>query len=320
MNQDLNRVALVVIGLSLTFGCSRREESVEASSTGRSSQPTAAQQPQAQKPEQKSGETNSVEPQVQSEIEKMEAQKRASLLKDAQAALEETRNALAALDRGDKSAALAALERATGKLDVVLARDPHLALAPVGVTTSVIDLYATPDTVKRVIGDAKDDLSRNRVQEARALVSNLASEADTHLIEMPLATYPGATKAVARLIDAGKLDEAKAALEEALNTLVIETYVVPLPQVRAEAVLQRAEQLATKSNRTQDDNQKVQNLLNATRTEIQLAEALGYGTKDDYKPLYAQLDDIQKKAESGQPGKNVFDKFEQSLKRFKFLS
>ena len=131
MNQDLKRVALVVIGLSLTFGCSRREVSAEASGIGNSSK-AAAQQTQAQKPEQKSDETNSVEPQVQSEIEKMEAQERGNLLKDAQAALEETRNALAALDRNDKSAALAALERASGKLDLVVARDPHLALAPVG--------------------------------------------------------------------------------------------------------------------------------------------------------------------------------------------
>jgi hypothetical protein len=59
----------------------------------------------------------------------MEAEKRATLLKDAQAALEETRNALDALDKGDKQAALAALERATGKLDMVVARDPNLARA-----------------------------------------------------------------------------------------------------------------------------------------------------------------------------------------------
>ena len=125
---------------------------------------------------------------------------------------------------------------------------------------------------------------------------------------------------MAPLIDAGKLDEAKAAIEQALNTLVIETYVIPLPRVRAEALLQLAEQFATKNNRTQADNQKVHNLLNATRTELQLAQVLGYGTKDDYKPLYAQLDGIQKKAESGEPGKSLFDKLQQSLKQFKFLS
>jgi len=125
-----------------TGSADRSVETTDASRTA------AANTPQPQKPEPKSGETRSVEPQVQSEIEKAEAERRASLLKDAQSALEETRNALAALDKGDSKAALAALARASGELDLVLSRDPHLALAPVSVDTVVYDLYATPDTVK----------------------------------------------------------------------------------------------------------------------------------------------------------------------------
>jgi hypothetical protein len=61
--------------------------------------------------------------------------------------------------------------------------------------------------------------------------------------ELPLATYPAAIRAVAPLIDAGKTAEAEAALYAALNTLVIETYVVPLPRVRAQAMLREAEKL-----------------------------------------------------------------------------
>jgi hypothetical protein len=259
-----------------------------------------------------------VEPQVQSEIEKLEAEKRASLLMDAQAALEETHNALAALDQGDKASALSALERASGKLDLVVSRDPKLAFAPINVTTTIFDLYATPDTVKRVAQESRDNLSREQVQQARYLIVNLASEGDTHVVEIPLASYPAAIKAVAPLIDAGKTEEAKSALEAALNTLVAETFVIPLPRVRAGALLQQAEQLSSKASRTSDDNQRLRNLLNATRTQIQLAEALGYGTKDDYKPLYTQLEDVQKKAESGQSNKSLFNRIEDSIKRFKF--
>ena len=43
------------------------------------------------------------------------------------------------------------------------------------------------------------------------------------MTELPLVTYPAATRAVAPLIDAGKTAEAETA--PALNTLVIETYV-----------------------------------------------------------------------------------------------
>jgi hypothetical protein len=58
-------------------------------------------------------------------------------------------NVLAALDKGDKNAA--ALERATGKLDLVVSGDPKLALAPVSVTEVLYDLYATPETVKDAV-------------------------------------------------------------------------------------------------------------------------------------------------------------------------
>lgn len=325
-NRDLRAMAWMATGLCFLIGtgCSRSEEgrssSVEASSAAPSNNVPSGTKTDGQKAEPKSPETQSVEPQVQSEIEKMEAQKRASLLRDAQSAITETRVALAALDHGDKQTALSALEQATGKLDLVISRDPKLAFAPIDVNTTIFDLYATPDTVKRVVKDARDDLSNSQVQQARLLVTPLASEADTHVVGIPLATYPAAIKAVAPLIDAGKVEQARAALEAALNTLVIETYVIPLPKIRAEALLQQAEQEAANASRTQEDNQKVHGLIEATRTEIQLAEALGYGTKDEYKPLYAQLDDVEKKAEGGQSGKGLFERIEQSLKRFRFTS
>jgi ribosomal protein S20 len=250
----------------------------------------------------------------------MEAQKRVSLLADAVLAVDATRNALTALDKGDKKTALAALERASGKLDLVVSRDPNLGFAPVDVSTTILDLYATPDTVKAAVKDAKDELSSNRVQQARHLMSDLASEADTRVTEIPLATYPAAIKAVAPLIDAGKTEEAKGALEAALNTLVIETVIIPLPGIRAQALLHQAEQIANKNNRSQDDNQKARQFIEATRTELQLAQVLGYGSKEDYKPLYAQLDDVQKKTENGRPGKDIFAKIQQSLKNFRFAS
>ena len=47
-------------------------------------------------------------------------------------------------------------------------------------------------------------------------------------------------KAAAILLDADKMDEAKVALYTALNTLVIETEVIPLPILRAEVMIAAA--------------------------------------------------------------------------------
>jgi len=72
-------------------------------------------------------------------------------------------------------------------------------------------------------------LKKGRVQDARALVSGLASEIIIEVVNIPLATYPDAIKAVVPLIEAGKVKEAKAALVAALNTLVITRHIIPLP-------------------------------------------------------------------------------------------
>ena len=308
--------ASIALGIAVvTAGCGSHSDSTGSADR---SMETSQAAPQPQRPEQKSGETKSVQPQVETEIGKAEAQKRATLLTDAQSALEETRMALAALDRGDSKAALAALASASGKLDLVVSRDPNLALAPVSVDTVVYDLYATPDAVKTVVKQVRGDLSDDRIQQARRELQYLASEADVNVTELPIASYPAAIKAVAPLIDQGHLDEAKAALSAALDTLVIDTLVIPLPRVRAEALLGEAQQLTSKNNRTQADQDKARALIAAARNEVQLAEALGYGSKADYKPLYSEMDDLEKAAQSGNAGSGLFDRVRQSLKRFKF--
>ena len=135
------------------------------------------------------------------------------------------------------------------------------------------------------------------------------------MTNIPLATYPAAIKTIAPLIDAGKIDEAKTALQTALNTLVIQSFITPLPKIRAEAMLGEAEKLAEKSDRKDEENKKLKDLVESARRELQLGEALGYGNKNDYQPLYAQLDEIQKKTEGGKSGKGFFDKIKESLSK-----
>lgn len=189
------------------------------------------------------------------------------------------------------------------KLELVVARDRNLALAPVGVQTVVYDLYASPDTIRAAVKQARGELSDDRVQHARHILENLASEADVQVANLPLVSYPAAIKAVTPLIDQGRIEEAKAALSAALNSLVVETLIIPLPQVRAQAMLREAQQLLSKPDRGQPDDHKARGLIAAARTEVQVAEALGYGTKADYRPLYSEIDDLQKAAERGrQPG------------------
>ncbi len=107
--------------------------------------------------------------------------------------------------------------------------------------TIVHDLFANTETIEAMTDEALDALKHGEVQQARHVLALLASEIVITVTNIPLASYPAAVKAVVPLIDQGKIEEAKAALQSALSTLVEERSVLPLPVLRAKLLLKRAE-------------------------------------------------------------------------------
>ncbi|QPI47988.1 YfdX family protein [Massilia antarctica] len=171
-----------------------------------------------------------------------------------------------ALDEKRNRDALAALATATGKLELILARSPKLALAPVRTDVLTHDLLAKSDTVKAAIKDVRELLRDGEVQKARQLMQSLASEVEFRTFSIPLETYPAAIKAVTPLIDAGKVEEAKTELRTMLNTLVVTSEAVPLPKLRAEEQIKAAQALAEKANRSKEENDKLAQSIAARAT------------------------------------------------------
>lgn len=264
-------------------------------------------------PQSRSSTAEGVQSQVESKQAEKATQLRKKLLAEAALAIDDTKKALAFLDKKNSKEALAALERVTGKLELIISRQPGLALAPIDMNVAVQDLLADPDTVKVILKEARDLLGDGEVQKARPLLANLSSEMVFSTINIPLATYPQAIKAVARLIDENKLNEAKTALEAALSTLVVNDVIVPLPVLRAELLLKEAEKLAEKSNRSEKENESLSNQLSEARKQVRLAEVLGYGQKKTYKPIYEQIDQIEKKSRGGKSGRGWFDNIKKKV-------
>lgn len=240
---------------------------------------------------------------------------REELLQDAVSALQETENALAALDKKDAKAATAALERATGKLEIVLARNPNLALAPVDVSVVSYDVLGSVDAVNALRKSAEDALEDGRLQEARHLIEGLASETVVRVSNLPLATYPDAIKAAAVLVTQNKLDEAKAALEAALSTIVIRDVIHPLPLMRASAAIEEARKLAANAQRGAGDDAKIQQLLTTAREQLRLGQALGYATKEEMKDLLKTVDEIEDGTKNKGAATSIFDKIRERFKK-----
>lgn len=279
----------------------------------------AADKDKAVTPEAQSQSTQEIQPAVDAKTDENIAEQRKKILSEANAAIAESKKALKALDEGKTEDAIKALELATGKMALIVARDPELALAKVDVNVKIYDVYATVDTLKETVKQATKYLKDGEVQLARPLVSSLVSEMVIESINIPLATYPDAIIAVVPLIDKGKTKEAKAALQTALNTLVVvEEEVIPLPVVRAKSMLKEAEKLAENKEREKEDNKKLMTFLDDAQTQLEIAEILGYGDKKAFRPMYEQLDTIREKTKDGKSGTGFFDKIsEQVSKIFK---
>ncbi len=253
--------------------------------------------------------TAKAEPQAQKETE----EKRKALMADATSAIQETQAALKTLDEGKTSQAIAALERATGKLDLILARDPKLELAPAGVSVTTYDIQGGLDAVKQVRKEAEELIDAGRLQEARRLLKNLASETVISVSNIPLATYPDAIKRAVKLIDDKKPDDAKRVLQAALNTQVVTDTVIPLPVVKAQEFLKTAEDLAQKKDRTKDDNDRLKSSFDGANDQLQFAQALGYGSKKDFDKMYQQLAEVREKSADNQSGSGWFARIKASI-------
>lgn len=257
--------------------------------------------------------TSAVDEQVEASTDQQTTEKRKQILEEATGAIRETQNALQALDKEDAEAALAALERAAGKLEIILAREPDLALAPAGVNTVTYDVLASIEAIERVRESAEDALADGRLQEARRLIDDLASETVISVTHVPLATYPDAIRLAAALIDDGELQAAADTLQTALNTLVVTDTIIPLPVAAARQLLRDAQELAAKEDRSEEEAEEVEKHLAAARRELEFADALGYGSERDFASLYEQLDRIEDSVGEGSSGKDFFARIQQLL-------
>ncbi len=258
-----------------------------------------------------------VEKEVRSRSRHQAWKKRETIIREAVSALDQTRKAIEAIKKKDRQAALDALAMAAGKLEIVLARDPALAAAPIDVQVETLDLYASVDAIKQAVKKAEEHLESGQVQQARHILGSLASEIDIVVTSIPLKSYTAAIKRVARMVDQEKYQPAVETLYEALSTLVVTRNIIPLPILRAEELLKKAEKLAQHQGRTQKQNHQLDRLLTDAGRQLKIAEVLGYGDTDQYKGFYDQIEGIRDKTAGGKFGKGFFDGLKKSLQKFK---
>ncbi|GGY38387.1 YfdX family protein [Parvularcula lutaonensis] len=295
MMGDVSKAALASLALLLSPAFAEDTANAVPAASTIVEQGTESGSADVKAPENQAEAQASVADEVDSNASQKLAEKRATLLRDAAIALEQSRQAVIFLADGDPEAALEALAEATGKLEVIVAREPDLALAPVSVTASRQDLIATVEDVKALRKTIEELVEDGKIQEARPLAESFGSEFIITTTSIPLATYPDAIKEVAALIDDGEIEAAKVALDAALSTLVVTEQTIPIPLLRADAMLSLAEAVLAEG---EDDAFEVAEQLRQNAAyEVQLAKAFGYGDKSLYRKLERDLERLEDRIE-----------------------
>jgi len=239
--------------------------------------------------------------------------KQPKLAQDAIASLKLAQHAVIALEHKDNKGAKEALEKAIGKLEVVLADKEAPKLLPIDSVVRVQEFVGSAKEVEIMVEKVKKLLDNGKVQEARALIQPLASEIDITLVSLPLASYPDALKLAAKYIDDNQPQKAKEILYIALSTFTEVTQVVPIP------LLQSTDLIAAASRIAKEDKARAIRYLEGANSALDVAEKLGYVSKSatTYKMLHEAIMKVEKEIKGKNEAEKLFDDLAKKLKEFK---
>ncbi len=317
MNDKMSALALLVVSvsfisfLSLT-SCSSNRASPTSSSATAPAQGTTQSQAQSDLDKQRKDAEQQARPEIEKQRQDARQEAEKNLDKDAIAAVEETNKAVSAIAANKIGEARAAIERATGKIEVLVARNSATALIPVSLQVEVID--AAPqesNAIQQLAKDASKAVEAKDYPAARVLLYGLTSEIRVRTYSLPLISYPVALTEAARLLDQQKVQDANTVLLTALNTLAVIDRVTPLPLVLARAAIDQARQ------QSQQNKTTAQALLETAKKQLQRSKDLGYTGRDpEYTALNSDISNLEKQLKGNGDATSVFAKLEDRFSAF----
>jgi len=243
------------------------------------------------------------------------------IVQEALNAYNQTLKAVDFLDQGQKDKALDALAQAVGKLDILVASFPQVAFLPINSQVQTLNLSADLDNIKRQRDQVEYLVKNGYLQQARRMLDYFASEIRITSVNLPMATYPAAIKAAAKLIEENKLKEAKDSLAATLSTVVITENSIPIPVINSQFLIKQASQITattTPDKLSKDKKNQALDLLNRANHELEIAEELGYGKRDgEFSKLNKDINEIEGKVTKNEESLSFFDKLKVRLENFK---
>ncbi len=235
------------------------------------------------------------------------------LVKEAIRAIQYTQDALIYLNANKIDKAKEALKKAIGELAVVLNAPNAPYLLPVDIQIEAYQFQGKFEDIKKMVTQAKLLVAENKLPQAREILNTLRDEIVIKTINLPLATYPAALQLAIKYLNEGKVKEAKDVIAMALSTLVEIDTIIPIPLVKAQALVEQAAKIVKK------DKKQALRYLEEAKYQLKLAETLGYTSKSDttYKMLEKAIEKLEREIKANHKTGGLFEELIQKLKEFK---
>lgn len=199
-----------------------------------------------------------------------------------------TRAAYDLLDQDNTAEAKDRIVEALGKIDAAIQANPDTALLPVEADVQVLMGVNDLRTAMQHKAAAAEVLAMNNVQAARALLAPMIDEVDIQVLSVPVSDYKVKLNAALGQLQNNKKWEARQSLRDALSLFILDTDVIPVPTIHAEALIDEAI-VAAKT-----DNDQATQLLQQANDALALSTVLGYSTDAD-NTLKAEIHSEHKK-------------------------
>ena len=241
------------------------------------------------------------------------AQQNNQLITEAIDAIRNTQDALIYLNGKNIQKAKVSLKKAIGDLTDVLNMPNPPYLLPVDLNIEAYQFEGSIKTIKKAVTQAKILVEQNKLPEAREILNNLRDEIVIKTTNLPLATYPAALNLAIKYINEGKIKNAQDVLNMALSTLVQVNTIIPIPLIKAQALITQASKIVKK------DSKQALKYLDEAKHQLILAETLGYTSKSDttYKSLREAIENIEHEIKAHHKTAGLFERLIEKIKEFK---
>jgi tetratricopeptide (TPR) repeat protein len=236
-----------------------------------------------------------------------------ALIKEAVKAIQYTQDALIYLNGKNIKQAKESIKKAIAELSDLLNRPNTPYLLPVDVQIEAYQFKGKLTDIAKLVREAKVLIADNKLPEAREVLNTLRSEIIIKTVNLPIATYPEALNLALKYINENKIKEAKEVLAMALSTLVETKTIIPIPLIKAQALIQKAQETVKK------DKKQALNYLSEAKKQLILAETLGYTSKSDttYKMLEDEITKLEKEIKKGKQTDSIFKDLLNKIEEFK---